>query len=66
MKVRELIQRLQEVDPEAEAHYCDPEDWNGSTEIYEVYESTAKYGYALPGGPTEVKTVVLATGTEGI
>jgi hypothetical protein len=65
MTVRELITRLSQLDPEAEVHKCDDNAWGGSSEINEVYESTATYGLLLPT-PTTVKTVVLATGSEGL
>lgn len=66
MTVRELIARLEQFDPDAEAHYAVDGAWNGSYEIYDVYESTAQYGIALKTPPPPVKTVVMATGMEGL
>lgn len=64
MTVRELIEILNGHDQDAEVHYPSTDGWN-SNEICEVYTSTATYGVMTPN-PKTVKTVVLATGTEGL
>lgn len=65
MKVRELIAKLQEFDPEAEAHRADSDGSGWTSEIEEVYAGTTRYGI-LTATPTTVDIVVLSTGTEGL
>ena len=65
MKVRELIERLAEVDQEAEVHVPFPQGFFDTIEADEVTESTATYGILLPT-PRTVPTVILHSAAWGL
>lgn len=66
MTVKELIERLKDMPQDSEVHYPDPESFNPSTEIHDMYESTVQYGIALRNVPPPTNVVVLCSGMEGL
>ena len=65
MTVAELIDMLQQYEPDRIVCYPDKEDWWWACEIHSVYPSIRKLGIATKN-PIEQTILVLCTGTESI
>jgi hypothetical protein len=65
MKVKELIEKLQEFDPEAEVHISTDNGWD-TRDIHEAYATEIQFGWALRPLPPKTKVVVLFSGSEGL
>lgn len=70
MLVREAIEKLKEMDQDAELHFCvschtGPLGRQETREAEEIYESTTQYGI-LTKEPKTVGIVVLDTGSCGL